>query len=512
MEEEDDISVTTPVSYRDDDDSSIGQHVKIDAAGGGEGKGVDAATPSSSASGHPPCPPPPHSGGLLSSRSLTLAAGYNDGRHPAAEDDGVIEASKMVTEEIQMLRDELRKGKEAVVRQLQQQKQMKKGESAWRQRREAGGYDAASSMATSELPSPIAPKSRRHSQPLYGAATAPPSSPSSSSYEPYTKPENYLAPEGADMDVKFAAALNEESIGGAPPPPPMSSGALSFGAGENLLGRSAVDYQQILKARQAIKSSAYARGRGESRAAGDSLEYEQVLKAASYVVERDQRGARSAEAKHKSKSTSLDVAKLVKPNEVALKKLRAEIAQLRADLAEGSKLNSEMEGVVRKLEREKSSLIDKVTFYRTKIQHSNERVGQLKAIVSNLKGEQGEKKDLTRELETLYSRLESGERDRLKLKSENDQLRRDVLAGEAERKKLGAKFSVAEEALRSANARADSLQEELVMMAKGYNMDLEGVGRKMEDVERENVYLKGKVFKKKELLQKQKVRDGAAKR
>ena len=172
-------------------------------------------------------------------------------------------------------------------------------------------------------------------------------------------------------------------------------------------------------------------------------------------------------------------------------------ALLLAAHAESS--NIQKDQTIKKLEREKLTMTDKITDLRTKLSSTNDRVGQLKALLSQKHTSDEVVQDLERTTSALERRLDNRENEIMALIRENDNLKKDRVSLESAASHSQKMAKVAEENLRFMESRAKAAEDEMRQMASRYNDDLAGVESKVDEIEATNLYLRGKVFKKKEV-------------
>ncbi|GMH95873.1 hypothetical protein TL16_g13245 [Triparma laevis f. inornata] len=184
------------------------------------------------------------------------------------------------------------------------------------------------------------------------------------------------------------------------------------------------------------------------------------------------------------------------PNPKILNNLQQTLHQLKHNLKASEQSNAEKISTISKLEREKLAMTDKITDLRTKLSSTNDRVGQLKAILSQKHNSDEVVQDLERTTSALERRLDNRENEIMALIRENDNLKKNQVSLESAASHSQKMAKVAEENLRFMESRAKAAEDEMRQMAARYNSDLAGVSNKVDEIEATNSYLRGKVREK----------------
>ncbi|GMH78762.1 hypothetical protein TrST_g13954 [Triparma strigata] len=283
-----------------------------------------------------------------------------------------------------------------------------------------------------------------------------------------------------------------------------------------LMGRSNsaahTDNSQVLKARKALAKRINNENRSNNtQTSSDESDGDSHSFASSSSHPRAQARpqtinvtTRKSSRRHQRKYTQHRSPHPSHPDPEILNNLQQTLHRLQTSLKASESSNTQKDQTIKKLEREKLTMTDKITDLRTKLSSTNDRVGQLKALLSQKHTSDEVVQDLERTTSALECRLDNRENEIMALIRENDNLKKDRVSLESAASHSQKMAKVAEENLRFMESRAKAAEDEMRQMASRYNDDLAGVESKVDEIEATNLYLRGKVFKKKELLQRQK--------
>ncbi len=436
--------------------------------------------------------------------------------------NSLLEASQQVSSELTLLRKELDRGRGAVSDYAVRS-------SVGRPSVGLGSNSIALTPQTQQHPGTAAPPSVSttpilNPEPSSPRDLGPPTPP----YRPYTASRDHLtSPVLAVESAMYTAptslrmiGANVEAVDGEIYDLPPAGPGLPVGRAPRI-GRD----MQVEKARRVMRGRGYKENRnswntggvgdesnesdeggsGECGSEDLSSEDESDLAESRVVTRRKHRDERPRKPHAQSGISERDPQRHPElDTDRILNAMRDEILGLRSQLQKSNSSLQENERTVERLQREKDHQIDKITGLRTKLQSANDRIGQLKATLTKNHAATSIVAELEHTTERLERRVESREAEITSLIRENDNLKKSAVSLESAAMHAHELAKVAEENLRFMESRARNAEEEMRSMATQYNLDLAGVSQKVQQVERDNVYLKTKVLKKKELLQKQK--------